>query len=259
MDLGIKGRKALVCASTQGLGLACATSLALEGCEVFINGRQADKVRQVANELAQQTGAVVHGVAADITTEAGRAALLAACPEPDILINNNAGPNPGKLADWAHDAWIEALESNMLAPALLIRAVVPGMRARRFGRIVNITSAMVKQPRPRMALSTGARAGLTAFAKSVSLDVAVDNVTINNMLPERIDTDRQRFMAERMMKDLGVDMDEARRRIADGIAAKRFGTPKEFGDACAFLCSVQASFISGQNLQLDGGSYPGLI
>ncbi len=259
MDLGIKGRKALVCASTQGLGLACATSLAQEGCEVFINGRQADKVRQVASELAQQTGAVVHGVAADITTEAGRAALLAACPEPDILINNNAGPNPGKLADWAHDAWIEALESNMLAPALLIRAVVPGMRARRFGRIVNITSAMVKQPRPRMALSTGARAGLTAFAKSVSLDVAVDNVTINNMLPERIDTDRQRFMAERMMKDLGVDMDEARRRIADGIAAKRFGTPKEFGDACAFLCSVQASFISGQNLQLDGGSYPGLI
>jgi 3-oxoacyl-[acyl-carrier protein] reductase len=259
MDLGIKGRKALVCASTQGLGLACATSLATEGCEVWINGRHAGKVQQAAALLAQQTGAIVHGVAADITTEEGRAALMAACPAPDILINNNAGPSPGKLADWAHDAWIEALESNMLAPALLIRAVVPGMRERKFGRIVNITSAMVKQPRTRMALSTGARAGLTAFAKSVSLDVAVDNVTINNMLPERIDTDRQRFMAERMMKDLGVDMAEARRRIADGIAAKRFGTPKEFGDACAFLCSVQASFISGQNLQLDGGSYPGLI
>ncbi len=259
MDLGIRGRKALVCASSQGLGLACATSLAHEGCEVFINGRQADKLQQVAAELAQTTGARVHAVVGDITTEAGRAALLDACPEPDILINNNAGPQPGKLADWDHDQWIEALESNMLAPALLIRAVVPGMRARQFGRIVNITSAMVKQPRTRMALSTGARAGLTAFAKSVSLDVAVDNVTINNMLPERIDTDRQRFMAERMMKDLGVDMAEARRRIADGIAAKRFGTPKEFGDACAFLCSVQASFISGQNLQLDGGSYPGLI
>ncbi|MEY2659399.1 MAG: hypothetical protein RLZZ123_571 [Pseudomonadota bacterium] len=259
MDLGIKGRKALVCASTQGLGLACATSLATEGCEIWINGRHAGKVQQAAELLAQQTGAIVHGVAADITTEEGRAALMAACPAPDILINNNAGPSPGKLADWAHDAWIEALESNMLAPALLIRAVVPGMRERKFGRIVNITSAMVKQPRTRMALSTGARAGLTAFAKSVSLDVAVDNVTINNMLPERIDTDRQRFMAERMMKDLGVDMAEARRRIADGIAAKRFGTPKEFGDACAFLCSVQASFISGQNLQLDGGSYPGLI
>jgi 3-oxoacyl-[acyl-carrier protein] reductase len=241
------------------LGLACATSLAQEGCEIFLNGRQAEKLQKAAAELAQATGARVHAVVADITTEAGRNALLAACPEPDILINNNAGPQPGKLADWAHDAWIEALESNMLAPALMIRAVVPGMRSRKFGRIVNITSAMVKQPRPRMALSTGARAGLTAFAKSVSLDVAVDNVTINNMLPERIDTDRQRFMAERMMQEHGIDMTEARRRIADGIAAKRFGTPKEFGDACAFLCSVQASFISGQNLQLDGGSYPGLI
>ena len=225
MDLGIKGRKALVCASSQGLGLACATSLALEGCEIYLNGRQAEKLKKVAAELAQSTGAKVHAVVADITTEAGRAALIAACPEPDILINNNAGPQPGKLADWEHDAWIEALESNMLAPALLIRAVVPGMRARKFGRIVNITSAMVKQPRPRMALSTGARAGLTAFAKSVSLDVAIDNVTINNMLPERIDTDRQRFMAERMMQELGIDMAEARRRIADGIAAKRFGTP----------------------------------
>jgi 3-oxoacyl-[acyl-carrier protein] reductase len=259
MDLGIKGRKALVCASSQGLGLACATSLAREGCEIFLNGRHAEKLQKAAAHLASETGAVVHAVVADITTEAGRAALLAACPAPDILINNNAGPNPGKLADWAHDAWIEALESNMLAPALLIRAVVPGMRERKFGRIINITSAMVKQPRPRMALSTGARAGLTAFAKSVSLDVAVDNVTINNMLPERIDTDRQRFMAERMMQEQNIDMAEARRRIADGIAAKRFGTPKEFGDACAFLCSVQASFISGQNLHLDGGSYPGLI
>ena len=259
MDLGIRGRKALVCASSQGLGLACATSLAQEGCQIFINGRDADKLNKVAKDLAQATGAKVHAVVGDITTEAGRAALLSACPDPDILINNNAGPTPGKLADWHHDAWIEALESNMLAPALLIRAVVPGMRERRFGRIVNITSAMVKQPRTRMALSTGARAGLTAFAKSVSLDVAVDNVTINNLLPERIDTDRQRYMAERMMKDFGVDMQEARRRIADGIAAKRFGTPKEFGDTCAFLCSVQASFISGQNLQIDGGSYPGLI
>ena len=259
MDLGIRGRKALVCASSQGLGLACATSLAQEGCEIFINGRDADKLNKVAKDLAQATGAKVHAVVGDINTEVGRAALLSACPDPDILINNNAGPTPGKLADWHHDAWIEALESNMLAPALLIRAVVPGMRERRFGRIVNITSAMVKQPRTRMALSTGARAGLTAFAKSVSLDVAVDNVTINNLLPERIDTDRQRYMAERMMKDFGVDMQEARRRIADGIAAKRFGTPKEFGDTCAFLCSVQASFISGQNLQIDGGSYPGLI
>lgn len=259
MDLGIKGRKAIVCASTQGLGRACATSLALEGCIVTINGRDAERAARVAAEIARETGAQVHGVGADITTEAGRAALLAGCPEPDILVNNNAGPPPGKLADWHHDQWISALESNMLAPVLLIRAVMPGMRARKFGRIINVTSAMVKSPRPQMALSTGARAGLTAFAKSLSLEVAVDNVTINNLLPERIDTDRQRFMAERIMAEQGVTMAQARAQIAGSIAAKRFGTPKEFGDACAYLCSEQAGFISGQNLQIDGGSYHGLI
>jgi 3-oxoacyl-[acyl-carrier protein] reductase len=259
MDLGIKGRKAVVCASTQGLGLACAASLAREGCIVHINGRDAARVKKVAGELAAETGAVVHGVAADITTEAGRAALVAACPDADILVNNNAGPPPGKLSDWDHHQWIAALEANMLAPALLIRAFVPGMRERKFGRIINITSAMVKSPRPPMALSTGARAGLTAFSKSLSLEVAKDNVTINNLLPERIDTDRQRYMAERMMREHGITMEEARARIADSIAAKRFGTPKEFGDACAYLCSVQASFISGQLLQLDGGSYHGLV
>ena len=259
MDLGIKGRKAVVCASTQGLGLACAASLAREGCIVHINGRDAARVKKVAGELAAETSAVVHGVAADITTEAGRAALVAACPDADILVNNNAGPPPGKLSDWDHHQWIAALEANMLAPALLIRAFVPGMRERKFGRIINITSAMVKSPRPPMALSTGARAGLTAFSKSLSLEVAKDNVTINNLLPERIDTDRQRYMAERMMREHGITMEEARARIADSIAAKRFGTPKEFGDACAYLCSVQASFISGQLLQLDGGSYHGLI
>ena len=259
MDLGIKGRKAVVCASTQGLGLACAASLAREGCIVHINGRDAARVKKVAGELAAETSAVVHGVAADITTEAGRAALVAACPDADILVNNNAGPPPGKLSDWDHHQWIAALEANMLAPALLIRAFVPGMRERKFGRIINITSAMVKSPRPPMALSTGARAGLTAFSKSLSLEVAKDNVTINNLLPERIDTDRQRYMAERMMREHGITMEEARARIADSIAAKRFGTPKEFGDACAYLCSVQASFISGQLLQLDGGSYHGLV
>jgi 3-oxoacyl-[acyl-carrier protein] reductase len=259
MDLGISGRKAIICASTQGLGKACATSLALEGCIVYINGRHAERAQEVAQEIARETGGLVYGVGADITTEAGRAALIAACPEADILVNNNAGPPPGKLADWHHESWIQALESNMLAPALLIRAVVPGMRARKFGRIINITSAMVKSPRPQMALSTGARAGLTAFSKSLSLEVAVDNVTINSLLPERIDTDRQRFMAEKMMKEQSISMQEARDQIAQSIAAKRFGTPKEFGDACAYLCSAQASFISGQNLQLDGGSYHGLI
>lgn len=259
MDLGIAGRKAIVCASTQGLGRACATALAREGCIVYVNGRSAERAQQTAREIALETGAVVHGVGADITSEAGRAALIAACPDADILVNNNAGPPPGKLADWHHDLWIAALEANMLAPALLIRAVVPGMRERKFGRIINITSAMVKSPRSPMALSTGARAGLTAFSKALSLEVAVDNVTINSLLPERIDTDRQRFMAERMMREQGITYDEARAEIVESIAARRFGTPQEFGDACAYLCSAQAGFISGQNLQLDGGSYAGLV
>jgi 3-oxoacyl-[acyl-carrier protein] reductase len=259
MDLGIKGRKAIVCASSQGLGKACATSLAREGCVVFINGRDAARLARTAAGIAGQTGATVTPVAADIDTEAGRSALVAACPDADILVNNNAGPPPGKLADWDHAAWLLALEANMLAPILLIRALVPGMRQRKFGRIVNITSAMVKSPRPPMALSTTARTGLTAFCKSLSLEVAADNVTINNMLPERFDTDRQRFMAERMVREQGITVEEARRQIAASIAAKRFGQPLEFGDACAFLCSAQAGFISGQNLQLDGGSYHGLI
>jgi 3-oxoacyl-[acyl-carrier protein] reductase len=259
MDFEIAGRKAIVCASTQGLGLACASSLAREGCVVYLNGRNEPRVRLAAEVLARSTGAQVHAVAADINTEAGRAALVAACPEADILVNNNAGPPPGRLQDWHHDQWIAALESNMLAPVLLIRALVPGMRARKFGRIVNVTSAMVKSPRPAMALSTGARAGLTAFSKSLSIEVAVDNVTINNLLPERIDTDRQRFMAERMVREKGITYEAARAEIVATVAAKRFGTPKEFGDACAFLCSAQASFISGQNLQIDGGSYPGLV
>ena len=259
MDLGIKGRKAVVCASSQGLGAACAGALAREGCEVWINGRDGGRLKEAQARIEAETGVRVHAVAADITTEAGRQALFDACPEADILVNNNAGPPPGKLDDWHHGAWIAALESNMLAPILLIRAFLPGMRARRFGRIVNITSAMVKSPRPHMALSTTARTGLTAFSKSVSLEAVADNVTINNLLPERIDTPRQAFMAERMMKAQNIERAEARRRIADTVAAKRFGTPGEFADACAYLCSAQAGFISGQNLQLDGGSYHGLI
>jgi len=259
MDLGIRGRKALLAASSKGLGLACATSLAREGCEVWLNARDGARLEAAAAELRAATGATVHTVQADINTEAGRAALLAACAEPDILVNNNAGPNPGSYTEWDRKAWDGAIEANMLAPILLIQGVLPGMQKRRFGRIINITSAMVKSPRPPMGLSTAARAGLTAFAKSVSLQVAVDNVTINNLLPERIDTDRQRFMAERMVTTQGISYEDARRRIAESIAAKRLGLPVEFGDACAYLCSVQASFISGQNLQIDGGSYAGLI
>jgi 3-oxoacyl-[acyl-carrier protein] reductase len=259
VDLGLKGRTAIVCAASRGLGYACALSLAQEGVTIFLNARDPANVQRAAAELAKRTGGRVVAVAADINTEAGRDALLKACPEPDILVNNNAGPPPGKLEDWTHDVWLQAIEANMLAPILLIRAVVPGMRARRFGRIVNITSAMVKSPRPAMGLSTAARTGLTAFAKSVSLECAVDNVTINNLLPERIDTGRQHFMAQRMVKEAGITYDEARLRIADSIAAKRFGRPEEFGDTCAFVCSQQAGFMSGQNIQVDGGSYPGLV
>jgi 3-oxoacyl-[acyl-carrier protein] reductase len=259
MDLGLKGRKALLCASSKGLGKACALSLAREGVAVWINGRNQGPLDEAAAEIRSATGAEVTTVRADINTDEGRHALIAACPEPDILVNNNEGPPPGKLEDWDRAQWMIAIEANMLAPIFMIQAVLPGMQARKFGRVINITSAMVKAPRPHMGLSTAARMALTALAKSQSFTVAADNVTINNLLPERIDTGRQKFMAERMMKTDTISYEEARRRIASSIAAKRMGRPEEFGDACAFLCSAQAGFISGQNLSLDGGSYPGVI
>ncbi|MEY2684329.1 MAG: hypothetical protein RJA09_1473 [Pseudomonadota bacterium] len=259
MDLGIQGRQAIVCASSQGLGYACALALAQEGCSVFINGRDADKLQRAAEALRLATGATISAVQADINTNAGRAALLSACPEPDILVNNNAGPPPGQLADWDHVAWLSALESNLLAAALLLREVLPGMRVRRFGRVVNITSAMVKTPHAAMGLSTAARAALTALTKALSHEAIADNVTLNNLLPERFDTPRQEFMAQRMMRERGIGRDEARQAIANTLPAKRFGRPEEFGQACAFLCSAQAGFMTGQNLQLDGGSYMGLI
>ena len=259
MDLGLTGRTAIVCASSRGLGKACARALAAEGVAVVINGRDAEKLAATAEELRAATGATVTPVVADLNTEDGRAALLAACPEPDILVNNNAGPPPGRFEDWDHAAWLAALEANLLAPVLLIRAVIGGMRARRFGRIVNITSAMVKAPHSLMGLSTAARSALTAVCKGLSREVAADNVTINNLLPERIDTDRQRFMAELRSAMGGITIEAAYAEMAASIAAGRLGTPEEFGAACAFLCSAQAGYVSGQNLQLDGGTYPGLI
>lgn len=259
MDLGIKGRKAFVCASSQGLGLACATSLAREGCEVWINGRAESKLVEAATQIEALTGHRPHILVADITQEQGRERILAACPDADILVNNNAGPEPGKIADWSDVDWREAVEGNMLAPIMLIKAYVPGMRERKFGRIINVTSAMVKSPSATMGLSAAVRVGLTALSKSVQKDSVIDNVTINNLLPERFDTDRQRFMAQRMSTRENITVEEARKRIANTINAKRLGKPEEFGDACAYLCSAQASFISGQNLQLDGGSYAALI
>lgn len=259
MDLGIKGRRAICAASSRGLGKACAMALAAEGVAVVINGLDAARLASAAADIEATTGHRPVAVQADITTPEGRARLLAACPDADILVNNNAGPPPGKLEDWDEAAWIMAFNANMIPAAQLIRALMPGMRARKFGRVVNITSAMVKSPRPHMGLSTAARSALTAFCKGISKEVAQDNVTINNLLPERIDTDRQRFMARRMMEAQGITMEQARARIAESIAARRMGTPEEFGAACAFLCAAQAGFISGQNLQLDGGSYEGLV
>jgi 3-oxoacyl-[acyl-carrier protein] reductase len=260
MDLGISGRTALICASSQGLGFACAASLAREGVMVTLNGRSAEKLASAASELQQRVqGAEVSFVVGDLTTDEGRQAILNARPDVDILVNNNAGPPPGKLEDWNEAALLAALGANMIPAVQLIRAYVPGMKARRFGRIVNITSAMVKSPHYDMGLSTSARAALTAISKAISTSIVCDNVTINNLLPERIDTPRQEFMVQRMMAQHGIDRDEARRRIAHTIAAKRLGKPEELGDACAFLCSAQAGYISGQNLQLDGGSYEGLI
>jgi 3-oxoacyl-[acyl-carrier protein] reductase len=258
MDLGIAGRRALVCASSRGLGRACARALAAEGVAIVVNGRDAARLEATAEEIRRESGVAVTAVVADLCTEEGRAALVAACPDPDILVNNNGGPPPGRFEDWDHARWLAALEANLLAPVLLIRAVIGGMRARRFGRIVNVTSAMVKAPHAAMGLSTAARSALTAVCKGLSREVARDNVTINNLLPERIDTDRQRFMAELRAKSGGVSIEQAYAEMAATIAAGRLGTPEEFGAACAFLCSAHAGFVSGQNLQVDGGSYPGV-
>ncbi len=259
MDLGIAGRRAIVCASSRGLGRACAEALAQEGVAVTINGRNAETLASTAEAIRTATSVEVRTVLGDIEAEETRLALMNACPEPDILVNNNGGPAPGRYQDWDREAWIRALDANMIAPALMIRGVLDGMVERRFGRIINITSAMVKTPLAPMGLSTGARAGLTALSKGLSRQVAIANVTLNNLLPERFDTDRQKFMAEMRSKLGGVSLDEAYAEMKKSVAAGRLGRPEEFGAACAFLCSAQAGFISGQNLQLDGGSYAGLV
>lgn len=259
VDLGIDGRRAIVCASSRGLGRACAEALAAEGVHLVINGRDTAHLEHAVAEIRGRFAVDLQPVCADVTTVDGRAALLEACPEPDILINNNAGPPPGPFSSFDHATWLAALEGNLLAPALLTAAVVEGMRARKFGRIVNITSAMVTTPRPGMALSSAARAGLSAALKGLSFEVVADNVTINNLLPERFDTDRQRFMAQRVMDAEGVSYEDARRRQEQSIAAGRLGRPEEFGAVCAFLCGRQSGYISGNNIHLDGGSYPGLV
>lgn len=267
MDLGIAGRHAIVAASSAGLGYACARSLAHEGVHVVLNGRDPDRLEAAARGLREEvsaagsTGAtppVVSTVAGDVADPATRAALLGACPAPDILVTNNGGPPPGRFQQWDRDDWIGAVDANLIAPLLLIRDVVDGMVERRFGRIVNITSAMVKAPRSPMGLSSAARTGLTSVVKGLSVDVAAANVTINNLLPERIDTGRQRQMAELAVAVKGITLEEAYAEVAATIAAGRLGRPEELGDACAFLCSAQAGYLSGQSIGLDGGTYGGL-
>jgi len=259
MDLGISGKTAIVCASTRGLGFACAEALAAEGCNVVLNGRDPDQAARAVTLLQAISPAAVSLVIGDISSAATRDALLAHCPAPDILVNNNGGPSPGPFLSYGDAEWTHALEENMIAPLLLVRAVLPGMKARKFGRIVNITSAMVTTPRPHMTLSAGARAGLTAALKGLSLEVARDNVTINNLLPERFDTDRQIYMAKQAAIRENISYDQARAKQVESIAARRLGDPKEFGAMCAFLCSRYGGFVSGQNFHLDGGSYPALI
>jgi 3-oxoacyl-[acyl-carrier protein] reductase len=259
MDLGIKDRKAIVCASSKGLGRACAKSLMMEGVSVVINARGEEVLKETFEELSLINENKISMVVADLDTDEGRNKLIESCPDADILINNNNGPPPINFLETDKEDWLKALDTNMLSAIFMIKDLLPGMIDRQFGRIINITSAMVKSPHPLMSLSTSARTGLTAFSKGISKDVAKHNVTINNLLPERFDTDRQVFMTEMLMKNQNISREEARSQIASTIAANRFGQPEEFGATCAFLCSEHAGFISGQNLQLDGGSYNGLI
>jgi len=258
MDLGISGRTAIIAASSSGLGFACAESLAREGVRITINGRDEARLADAADRL-RSVGADVTAVPGDIALDSTRAALLAACPTPDILVNNNGGPPPGRFRDWDREAWIAALDANLLAAVLMIRDVVDGMVERRFGRIVNITSAMVKTPMPPMGLSSAARTALTSVVKGLSKEIAHANVTINNLLPERIDTGRQQQMARLTARHKGITVEQAYEEMADSIAAKRLGLPHEVGDMCAFLCAAQSGYVSGQNIQMDGGSFAGLL
>jgi 3-oxoacyl-[acyl-carrier protein] reductase len=259
MDLGIAGRWAIICASSAGLGYACAEALSAEGVNVVINGRDGARLAAAAEKLRGLGGGKVVEVQGDLLDPGTRELLLGACPEPDIVVTNNGGPRPGPLRTATEADWEQALQGNMLVHLRLIDSVIDGMCERRFGRIINITSAMVTTPRPSMAVSSAARAGLSAAVKGLSFGVARYNVTINNLLPRKIDSGRQIQVAHLEVEKEGISFEDARRRQAESIAAQRLGKPEEVGAACAFLCSELAGYISGQNLLLDGGTYPGLV
>jgi 3-oxoacyl-[acyl-carrier protein] reductase len=263
MDLGIKGKWALVGGASKGLGWGCARALALEGVNVVMVARGAEALNQSVADLQKEApGVKLIGVAADITTEAGRAALFSAPGGPgkdfDIVVTNAGGPPPGDFRNWDREAWIKAVDANMLTPIELIKATVDGMAARGFGRIVNITSSSVKSPIDILGLSNGARSGLTGFVAGVArTKIAAQGVTINNILPGKFDTDRIRTTVEATAQKTGKTVEEVRAQQQALVPAGRYGTPQEFGALCAFICSQQASYITGQNLLTDGGAYPG--
>ncbi len=259
MDLGISGRKAIVCASSRGLGRGCALALAQAGCEVIVNGRDSKALEATVAELRKSTGAKVSAVLADVATPAGQAALLSACPEPDILVNNNAGPPFRDFRELTRAQMIDGVIANMVVAIELTQKVIDSMCAKKFGRIVNITSGSVKMPLSGLDLSSGARAGLTAFLAGVARSVAASNVTINFLLPGAFDTERLASNMAITAKKRGISIEAARTERMASVPAKRFGTAAEFGAACAFLCSAQAGYITGQSLLIDGGVYPGVL
>ena len=259
MDLGIAGRRAIVCASSKGLGRGCAEALAREGVDVIINGRNEAEVMATTAAIRATTKSKVTPVVADVTTEKGRDALLKACPDPDILINNAGGPPPGDFRDLDEQKWLAGLVPNLVAPIMLIKATVDGMASRRFGRIVNITSRSVKTPLYHLPLSNAARAGLTGMVAGLSRQVAKDNVIINNLLPGPFATDRQMNPIKARAAQAGIPYEEFVKQQTDPVPAKRFGNPEEFGNTCAYLCSIHVGFIVGQNILMDGGGFASTI
>ena len=257
MDLGIAGRTALVCGASEGLGLACAKALAREGVSLVIVARRAAPLDEAAARLRAAHAVSVRAVACDITTSAGQDAALEACPHPDILVTNAGGPPPGDFRELRRDQWLSALNANMLAPIALMKATVDHMVERRFGRVVNITSAAVKAPIPELPLSNGARSGLTGFTAGLARQIARHNVTVNNLLPGLFGTARMDKLMQAQAVAHGVTAEQMTARQRTAIPSGRFGDPDEFGAACAFLCSVHAGYITGQNVLLDGGAYPG--
>ena len=259
MDLGIEGRSAIVCGASKGLGLACAEALAAEGVNITITGRSAEALERTAETLRARFPVRVTTAVGDITTEEGRAAALAACPAPDILVNNAGGPPVGDWRGFTEEQWMAAVNGNMVAAIMLIKSVVDGMAERRFGRIINITSSMVKMPFDALGLSVAARLGLTGFVKSIAPRYVAANVTLNNLLPEQFKTDRLTSNLSKLAARAGRTVEE---EVAAQIAsspAKRFGKVEEFGAVCAFYCSQHAGYMTGQNVVLDGGRYPGLF